>query len=65
MDLLSLTSRRILTRLMMTPVRYWRITRLDDLRDLGILYETFDVQGGRTCVAFAQDPTSYRLAACA
>ena len=48
---------------MMTPVRYWRITQLDDLRDLGILYETFDVQGGRTRVAFAQDPTSYGVTA--
>src|SRR5687767_3816817 len=48
---------------MMTPVQHWRITQTDDLRDLSILYETFDEQGGRTRVAVAQDPSSYRLAA--
>jgi hypothetical protein len=49
---------------MMTPVQYWRIIYLDDLlRDLSILYETFDVQGGRTRVAFAQDPTSHGVSA--
>jgi hypothetical protein len=48
---------------MMTPVQYWRIVHLDDPRDLSILYETFDVQGGRTGVAFAQDPTSHGVAA--
>jgi hypothetical protein len=48
---------------MMTPVQYWRIIHLDDLRDLSILYETFGVQGGRARVAFAQDPTSYGVAA--
>src|SRR5215203_574477 len=47
----------------MTPVQYWRITHLDDLRDLNILYETFDVQGGRTRVAFAQNPTPNGVAA--
>ena len=47
----------------MTPVRNRRITHLDDLRDLSILYQTFDVQGGRTRVAIAQDPTSYGVAA--
>ena len=47
----------------MTPLQYWRITHLDDLRDLSILNETFDVQGGRARVAFAQDPTSNGVAA--
>jgi hypothetical protein len=48
---------------MMTPVQYWRITHLDDLRDLSFPYKTFDVQGGRTRVAFDQNPTSNGVAA--
>jgi hypothetical protein len=35
---------------------------LEELRDLSILYETFDVQGGRTRVASVQNPTSYGVA---
>src|SRR5215213_7287743 len=62
-DLLMLTRRVLLTGRMMTPVRYRRITHLDDLRDLGILYETFDVQGSGTCVVLDQDPTAHSVAA--
>jgi hypothetical protein len=49
---------------MMAPVQYWRIIYLDDLlRDLSTLYQTFDIKGGRTRVAFAQDPTAHGVAA--
>jgi hypothetical protein len=48
---------------MMAPVRNRGVTQLDDLRDLSILYQAFDIKGGRTRVAFAQDPTAHGVAA--
>jgi hypothetical protein len=46
----------------MTPVRNRRITHLEDLRDLSILYQTFDVQGSRTRVALDRNPTAHGVA---
>jgi hypothetical protein len=48
---------------MMAPVRNRRVTHLDELRDLSNLYQTFDIKGGRTRVAFARDPTAHGVAA--
>ena len=61
-DLPTLTRYVLLTGRMMTPVRNRRITHLEDLRDLSILYQTFDVQGSRTCVALDRNPTAHGVA---